>query len=139
MKTYMLDTNICSYIIRKYPDVIRRLEEETQSGDTKIVISAVAYAELMHGAANPRTPKNVLHSIREFVLLVDGIIPLDASDVELSAAIQHELLKAGEQIGFNDSLIAAQAIRGKCICVTNNMREFARVPDLMLENLIAHH
>lgn len=139
MKTYMLDTNICSYIIRRNPDVIRKLEEETQFGEAKIVISSVAYAELMHGAANPRAPKSVLRDIRELVLMIDGIIPLDASDVELSAAIQHELLKSGEQIGFNDSLIAAQAIRGNCICVTNNTREFARVPGLMLENWTAHH
>ena len=137
-KSYMLDTNICSYIIRRSPEsVISRLQEEVMSG-ANIVISLFTYMELMYGAVSPKTPKNVLYGMDEFVAEIDEIVSAEAAVIQRGAEIQRELMKVGQRIGDIDSMIAAHAIMENCTLVTNNTREFARVPDLKLENWVAH-
>lgn len=131
---YMLDTNICSFIIRQRPEqVILTLEEKQQQG-ASIVISSIAYAELLHGASKPKAPKSMMDDVDGFVENIDGILPFDAAATRMAARIQRELYLAGTPIGYNDSLIAGHAIATGCICVTNNTREFARVPGLRLED-----
>lgn len=134
MRTYMLDTDICSYIMRKEAAVHRRLLEELRAG-SKIVISATTYSELLFGAKMPKTPKRWLDALDTFLAnCVDGVLPVNAAVVERAAEIQYELRKKGEPIGINDVTIAAHAITENCICVTNNTREYGRVPGLVLEN-----
>ena len=136
MSSYMLDTNICSYIMRKDVSVIYRMAEKVRAG-SKIVISAMSYSELLFGAKMPKAPKRWLDALDKFVPGLDGILPVDAKVIEKGADIQYELRKKGKQIGVNDAIIAAHAITANCICVTNNTREFARVPGLVLENWAA--
>ena len=131
----MLDTNICSYIMRKEEDVLRRLAEEVSAG-SRVVISAAAYSELLFGAKMPKAPKRWLDALDKLMDCIDDILPVDAKVIEKGSDIQYELRKKGKQIGVNDAIIAAHAIISQCICVTNNTREFARVPDLALENWV---
>lgn len=136
MKPYMLDTNICSYIMRRDETVFRRFTEKARAG-AKIVVSVVAYAELVYGSRLPKAPKRIRFALEELVYGLDGILSLDAATADLAGDIQHALWKSGAQIGYKDALIAAHAITANCICVTNNTREFARVPGLVLENWAA--
>ena len=134
MNTYMLDTNICSFIIRERPRaVVARLENEAKN-KSRIVISAVTYSELRYGAISPKAPKKVWEDISRLMLRFDAVLPIDTTLIDKGALIQKELLKAGTPIGHNDSLIAAHALMEGCILVTNNTREFVRVPGLTIED-----
>ena len=134
MSTYMLDTNICSFIIRARPQaVVAKLENEARN-KSRIVISAVTYSELRYGAISPKAPRKIWEDISRLILRLDAILPIDAALIDKGALIQKELLKAGTPIGHNDSLIAAHALMEGCTLVTNNTREFARVPGLDIED-----
>ena len=138
-RRYMLDTNICSYIMRKPPEaLIFRLHQEAQNG-SRIVISSLVYAELFYGAISPKAGKTLLRKLDALVASIDSILPLDAAAVATGAMVQAKLLREGNQIGFVDSLIAGHALAANCICVTNNTREFARVKSLKIENWILPH
>lgn len=133
MADYMLDTNICSFIIRQKPDNIRhRLNEAVQNGSV-IAISMVVYAELLMGAVSPKAPKGMRDTVEAFVSGLQ-IMPLTSAATVAASKIHAELLRIGKPIGFADRLIAGHAISEGCICVTNNTREFARVPGLRLED-----
>lgn len=138
MKTYMLDTNICSYIMRHQPDVHSRFMAELRAG-TNVVISIITYVELLTGANLPKAPKSARVKINKFLPLLGGIIDLDVAAADAAVEIERILAADGKRIGFQDTLIAAHAIASGCICVTNNMREFARVPGLTCENWATAH
>ncbi|BAU75036.1 type II toxin-antitoxin system VapC family toxin [Metapseudomonas furukawaii] len=135
--TYMLDTNICSFIIRKNPpQVLERLQCAAAAGN-RLVISAITYAELRYGAASPRAPKALTAWIDALVQRLDEILPWNDTAVEASANLMAQLLKAGTPIGPNDTGIAGHALSTGCIVVTNNTREFLRVPGLLVEDWAA--
>lgn len=128
-KTYMLDTNICSFIMREQPEaVIRRLEQAVLRNH-RIVVSAITYAEMRFGAigkkASPRHGQ-----------LVDAILPWDRAAVDATVEVKAALTAAGTPIGPNDTAIAGHAIAAGAILVTNNTREFERVPNLVLEDWV---
>lgn len=135
-KTYMLDTNICSYIMRHRADVYGRFLNELRAG-SNIVISVITYVELSTGANLPKAPKTARAKLGKFLPMIGGIIDLDVGTADAAAEIERVLAAKGQRIGFSDTLIAAHAITANCICVTNNTREFARVPGLVLENWAA--
>lgn len=139
MKPYMLDTNICSFIIREEPQQVLHNFERAALDGRAITVSAITYIELLYGAISPRAPKKVLQGVRDFVACLDEISPLDAAAIAKGAEIQRELLKKGTPIGQNDSLIAAHAITSGSILITNNMREFARVPGLDVQDWVPPH
>lgn len=128
---YLLDTNICIYMIRqKAPAVLGRFES-VQPGD--VAVSAITVAELQYGAARSRYPEQNRAALSQFLL------PLMALDFDQAAADVYGRLRAnleerGQPIGALDQLIAAQAIAHNLTLVTNNLREFERIPDLRLEN-----
>jgi len=133
-KTYMLDTNICSFIMCKNPpQVLRRLQAAVAAGD-RLVISSISYAELRYGAASPRVPKTVTVWIDALVQRLDAVLAWDAAAVDASAALMAHLLRKGTPIGPNDTAIAGHALAADCIVVTNNTREFLRVPGLQVED-----
>lgn len=134
----MLDTNICSYIMRQRPDVYARFLEELRDG-SNIIISVITYFELSHGAVLPKAPKTAMTKLKDFLALIGGIIDLDVAAVEVATEIEKDLAAVGKCISFQDTLIAAHAISTGSICVTNNMREFARVKGIMLENWAITH
>lgn len=132
--TYMLDTNICSFIMRKNPpQVLQRLQEAAEAGN-RLVISAITYAELRYGAASPKAPRAVTAWIDALVQRLDDVLPWDSDAVDASAKLMRQLLDAGTPIGPNDTGIAGHALATQCIVVTNNTREFRRVPGLLVED-----
>lgn len=136
MTTYMLDTCICSFIMREHPDaVIRRLAAEVQRGN-RIVISAITYAEMRYGQIGKKaSPKHKI-LVDEFVRRLDALIAWDLRSVDATVEIMRQLNAAGTPIGPNDTAIAGHAIAIGCTLVTNNVREFSRVPGLVYEDWV---
>lgn len=128
---YMLDTNICIYLIKNKPEqVFSRLQEHEPS---EICISSVTYAELVHGVEKSKAvEKNRL----AFTLLLANIeiLDFDAAAAESYGKIRADLEKQGAPIGPLDTMIAGHAESLSYTVVTNNMKEFGRVQNLKLEN-----
>ena len=128
---YMLDTDICSCIMNRSNDaVIRRLRTVPVSG---VCISAITKSELMYGVeVSPRRQKNEaeLVAFLKFVRVLD--FP-EAAGLDY-AQIRADLKTRGMLIGANDMLIAAHARCLGLTLVTNNTREYGRVPGLKIEN-----
>lgn len=136
MITYMLDTCICSIIMRQRPAaIIARLSAEVEEGN-RIVISAITYAEMRYGQIGKKASSKHKVLIDEFVKRLDAVLPWDQHAVDSTIVITQELSNAGTPIGPNDTAIAGHAIASDCVLVTNNVREFSRVPNLMHEDWI---
>ena len=128
---YMLDTNICIYIIKNKPKkVIIELKRHKPS---EICVSAITYAELTYGVEKSMAvEKNRL----ALALLFSNI---EVLNFDIKAAIHYGKIRAylekqGTPIGPLDMIIAAHAMSLGYTVVTNNIKEFERVPDLKLEN-----
>lgn len=131
---YILDTDICSYIIRKHPvQVLAAMDETTQQGH-EIAISAITYAELLLGAKRSANPGKHLPLINELCERLHDIYTWDARAAEQFADLQTQLLNRGTPIGINDTLIAAYVISLEATLVTNNVKHFGKVEGLVLEN-----
>nr|WP_241018726.1 PIN domain-containing protein [Pantoea ananatis] len=132
----MLDTNICSFIMREQPEAVRkRLELEVLRGN-RIVISAITYQEMRFGATGPKASPRHVQLVEEFCTRLDAVLPWDRAAVDATTDIRVALRLAGTPIGPNDTAIAGHAIAAGAVLVTNNTREFARVPDLALEDWV---
>jgi len=135
-ETYMLDTNTCSFLIRKKPEyLLEKLQQTAQAGHP-IVVSSITYAELSFGAINKKASPKMAGIVSEFIERLDGIIAWDKIAVERSTQIKKELESIGTPIGHNDTLIAGHAIAMGAILVTDNVREFSRVKGLQHENWV---
>lgn len=128
--TYMLDTNICIYAMKNNPVVMRQIRQKMGRG---ICISAVVLAELEHGIEKSVFPGKSRAALVQFLISLD-ILPFYQSAAEEYGRVRAYLEKKGIPIGPLDMLIAGHARAENLILVTNNIREFARVPDLKLEN-----
>jgi len=128
---YLLDTNICIYIIKKKPvDVLKTLKTKSKKD---IYISSITIAELEYGIAKSQFPEKNKIALIEF-LSIFNILPFDDNDAVDFGKIKKELEKKGNIIGPMDLLLAAQAKSKKLILVTNNTKEFERVEGLKIEN-----
>jgi tRNA(fMet)-specific endonuclease VapC len=129
----MLDTNICVYILKKHP--LYLLEKFNQSEE--IHISAIVYAELYSGVT--LSPEHLQAArqiqLQEFIALTT-LQYWDEKAAVGYAQIKATLKAKGTPIGNMDMLIAAHALSLNATLVTNNLREFERVPDLKLENWV---
>ncbi|SWK41993.1 putative DNA binding protein [Klebsiella pneumoniae] len=115
----MLDTCICSFIMREQPEaVLKRLEQAVLRGQ-RIVVSAITYSEMRFGATGPKASPRHVELVDAFCARLDAILPW-----------------AGTPIGPNDTAIAGHAIAAGAVLVTNNTREFERVPGLVLEDWV---
>lgn len=129
--TYMLDTNICIYAIKNKPvQVLQRLKRNFDQG---LCISAITLAELEHGVEKSASPDKNRAALMQFLSILD-VLPFDDMSAGEYGNICADLQKKGTPIGTMDMLIAGHARAEKLILVTNNVREFVRVPDLMIEN-----
>jgi tRNA(fMet)-specific endonuclease VapC len=136
VKTFMLDTCICSFIMREMPlSVLERLAAEVAQNN-RIVISAITYAEMRYGQIGKKASPNLGPAIDAFVRRLDGILPWDAATVDMTIKIRQQLAAAGTPIGDNDAAIAAHALTADCVLVTNNTREFSRVAGLRYEDWV---
>ena len=135
-ETYMLDTNTCSFLIRKKPEyLLEKLQQTAQAGHP-IVVSSITYAELSFGAINKKASPKMAGIVSEFIERLDGIIAWDKIAVERSTQIKKELESIGTPIGHNYTLIAGHAIAMGAILVTDNVLEFSRVKGLQHENWV---
>jgi tRNA(fMet)-specific endonuclease VapC len=128
---HFLDTNLCIEVLRHHPPIIQKKLRETK----EIGISTIVYGELCFGIAlSPtKTRENRREQLHQFVSLV-SIYPWDEAAAEQYAIIRAYLQKKGTVIGNMDLLIAAHAKSLGATLVTNNRREFARVPDLHIQD-----
>ena len=129
--TYMLDTNICIYVMKKKPEnVLRRFREEMDGG---ICISSITLAELEYGLKHSSDPVKNEQALLRFLAPL-SVLPFGAAAASEYGEIRAYLQSRGTPIGPLDMLIAAHARVEGMTLVTNNMREFERVPELDLEN-----
>lgn len=127
----MLDTNTYIYIIKKRPEqVLRRLKKARVSD---IGISSITLSELEYGAAKSSRPDQNRIALVEFLAPLE-ILPYDDMAAQEYGKIRASLERQGTPIGSMDMLIAAHALAVNCTLVTNNEREFSRVPSLKIEN-----
>lgn len=130
----MLDTNICSFIMRERPETLLKVLQNHVENKDRLVISAITYAELRFGAIGKKaSPKHNL-IVDQFMERINAVLPWDQAAVEATAAIKRYLAERGTPIGANDAAIAGNAVAAGYVLVTNNTREFERVPDLRIED-----
>lgn len=130
---YMLDTNICIFIIKNKPETVIRKFMECDVGD--ICISSITYAELVHGVEKSAAREKNKIALTVFLSEIQ-IMPFDDTAAQVYGAVKAKLQKSGTPIGPLDTLIAAHAKALDLILVTNNTREFARVEGLRLEDWV---
>jgi tRNA(fMet)-specific endonuclease VapC len=128
---YLLDTNICIYIRQKRPDEVLRRFQKLRPGEA--VLSVITYGELLYGAAKSAQRREALERLRELIHLLPALSLPDTA-AEAHGKIRAELESKGQMIGNNDLWIAAHAITAGLTLVTNNEREFRRVPGLKIQN-----
>ncbi|ELD2083796.1 PIN domain-containing protein [Enterobacter hormaechei] len=133
-RIYMLDTNICSFIMRQQPASLLSLLEKAVLQRHRIVVSAVTYAEMRFGAVGKKASPRHAQLVDAFCARLDDVLAWDRAAVDATTEIKAVLAAAGTPIGPNDTAIAGHAIAAGAILVTNNTREFARVPGLILED-----
>ena len=130
---YLLDTNICIYIMKQKPESVGAKFEQLEVG--MVSMSVITYAELMYGAHKSSHSKKAEQLVQQ---LCDYIPPLPMS-VNVStyyAHIRATLESQGRIIGGNDLWIAAHCLELDMILVTNNEKEFSRVNKLKIENWV---
>ena len=130
---YMLDTNICIYVMKKKPEkVLQRLKKELNNG---VCISSITLAELEYGMKHSSNPTKNEQALLRFLAPL-SVLPFESSAASEYGEIRDYLQKQGTPIGPLDMLIAGHARAEKMILVTNNVREFERVPGLKIENWV---
>ena len=130
---FMLDTNICIYIIKqKPPNVIERFY---QTEISEIGISSITLSELLYGVSKSSKPEQNQIALTQFIAPLD-ILPYDNEAAQYYGELRVHLEKQGRPIGSLDMLIAAHALSANCVLVTNNEKAFNRVPKLKIENWV---
>jgi tRNA(fMet)-specific endonuclease VapC len=129
----LLDTDICIYIIRQKPIAVLQKFNTYTIGD--IGVSSVTVAELFVGAQKSQRPAHNHHAVEQFLLPLT-IVPFDYDAATAYGHIRAALEQQGTPIGALDTLIAAQAVSLGVTLVTNNGREFMRVPGLTVEDWV---
>jgi tRNA(fMet)-specific endonuclease VapC len=133
MLKYLLDTNIVIYVLKRRPKEVLDIFNANAS---RMAISSITLSELMYGAEKSLSTDKNLEAVEEFVSHLE-VLPYDAKASQHYGQIKAALEKKGQIIGENDIHIAAHAISHGLILVSNNVREFKRVPNLALENWVS--
>lgn len=132
MLKYLLDTNIVIYVIKQRPLPVLDVFNQHQG---RMAISSITLAELVHGAEKSSDVSRNIAVVEDFVSRL-AVLPYDDKAAWQYGNIRAVLEKLGQTIGLNDLHIAAHARSIGLTLVTNNMREFERVPGLLLENWV---
>ena len=127
---FLLDTDTCIYALKQKPVVLGHLLDKAP---VDVAVSAITEAGLRTGAARSSSPTRTLRAVENFLRPI-AIVDFTSDDAVSYARIRARLERAGKPIGPLDTLIAAQAVSRKLVLVSNNEREFKRVPGLELEN-----
>ena len=132
----MLDTCICSFIMREQPIEILKKLQSVVGNQHRIVISAITYQEMQYGLLGKKASPRHVVLVNEFLKRVDEILPWDKAAVDATTEVKRDLMEKGTPIGNNDTAIAGHAISKECVLVTNNTREFSRVSGLVYEDWV---
>lgn len=130
MLTYMLDTNICIHVMKTYPPVVR---EKFNALAEQLCISSITLGELFYGAEKSARRSDNLAAIENFIARLDVLSFGDRAAAHYGQ-VRAELERAGTPCGPHDMQIGGHARSEGLIVVTNNMREFVRMPGLRVEN-----
>lgn len=128
---HLIDTSICVAILRgASPRVAPRFRAAMRSG---VAVSSITVAELKYGVERSNNPARERAGVENLLAAV-AILPFDSKAAEGYGMLRRYLERRGEVIGQFDLLIAAHAVAQNATLVTNNTREFSRVPTLHLED-----
>jgi tRNA(fMet)-specific endonuclease VapC len=131
---YLLDTNICVYALKhRPPEVLERLQAV---GKAAVAVSVITVLELRQGAEKSQQAA-ANHARLDLFLGPLRVLPFDEEAALAGARVRAHLERLGRPTGDLDSLIAAQALARDMTLVTNNLREFERVPALRVENWVS--
>jgi len=128
---YLLDTNTIIYIRRNRPEIVRRAFRDLRAGEA--VLSVTTMGELVYGVTKSSRRAEAISQLRQITALLP-VLPLHEETAQVYGAIRAELESRGQMIGNNDLWIAAHSIAAGLTVVTNNEKEFRRVPGLKIEN-----
>ena len=130
---YLLDTNICIYIQKQKPQTVLARFKKLKPGEA--AISIITWGELLYGAEKSNQREKVFSLLNEFVLFVP-VLPMSEDAGKTYGVIRSYLESKGLPIGNNDLWIAAHAKAGKLTLITNNEKEFKRIPGLKVQNWV---
>ena len=128
---FLLDTNICIYIIKQKPPKVLQKVKTYKVGD--IAISSITVAELEFGVHKSQFPERNRQALTQFLSPL-RIVDFDINAANVYGKLRAKLEQQGTPIGALDTLIAAQALSLEITLITNNVREFERISDLKLDN-----
>lgn len=128
---YSLDTNTCIYLINgRSPSIFQRLSQQEPED---VVLSSIVVSELMFGAANSQFVERNYATIEAFIAGY-YVVPFDLPSSRAYGELRAYLRKSGKPIGNVDTLIAAHALTHELTLITNNTKQFSRVPRLRIED-----
>jgi len=130
MLKYMLDTNICIFTLKNKPEAVR---EAFNRHHGQLCISTVTLMELIYGAEKSAVPERNLAVVEGFAARLE-VLNYDSHAAAHSGQLRAELARAGTPIGPYDQMIAGHARSIGLVLVSNNLREFQRVPGLRVED-----
>lgn len=128
---YMLDTNTCIHVIKYRPDSLLRKFSSIAVGE--VAISSIVAAELWYGVALSQKKRKNEAALKNFLEYLE-VLPWPSEAGPMYGRIRAHLKISGTPIGAMDLLIASHALFLGAVLVTDNIREFGRVPDLKVEN-----
>jgi tRNA(fMet)-specific endonuclease VapC len=128
---YLLDTNLCIHIIRKRPSIV--LQRISAAPIGSIGVSVLTVAELEYGVQKNQYVEQNQQALEQFLLPL-LIIDFDLEAAQTYGIVRAELERNGTPIGAIDTIIGAHALRLGVTLVTNNTKEFQRIPQLLLED-----
>lgn len=120
--------------MREQPDAVLQRLAQAALRNQRIVVSAITYSEMRFGATGPKASPRHIELVDAFCARLDAILPWDRAAVDATTDVKVALRLAGTPIGPNDTAIAGHAIAAGAVLVTNNTREFERVPGLTFED-----
>ncbi|MDR0827117.1 MAG: type II toxin-antitoxin system VapC family toxin [Desulfovibrio sp.] len=129
----LLDTNICIYMMKNNPPEVRKHFERFSPGE--VCISSITVAELRYGVEKSAARERNASALEAFLLPLE-IISFDLNDALAYGNIRTNLKRQGTPIGSMDMLIAAQSVVRELTLITNNIKEFQRIPSLRCENWV---
>ena len=133
---YMIDTNILIYQMKNmFPQITARFNRAEEQ-DAQLVMSFITYTELLKGAENSTQKLKVLATINQLIQKIKIVYPNNSAICQHYATQFQQLKQAGTPIGNHDLWIACHALAEQAVLVTHNVREFARIKGLVVEDWV---
>ena len=130
---YLLDTNICIYILKRSPERVYQHFQSQQIGD--IGISSITFCELQYGVSKSSKREENQLNLSKFLAPLE-VLYFPSRAAPIYGNIRSQLEHSGKPIGTLDLLIGAHALYERLTLVTNNTKEFERIPDLDVVNWV---